>query len=505
MDTTDASLALVHRAVSGRVDHPFGHRFCHQIGDFCGLGAGLVFTLPLAALCLCSMNVLMWFKRDLRVNDNPALQLAAGLGAVLPLYIVEPDLWAESDHSARQWEFTAETLAGLRADMAELGAPLVVRTGEAIAVLDRLCRQYSITQIVSQSEPAGHFASARNARVAEWARGMGLRWTELPAPRMESDDPLVEDDTTLPAIRAVPGIEPGMIPSARALRIAEDRCAHRQIGGRDKALALLDNFLTQRAAHYRGSDAAPLLSERISSRLSPHLAVGALSRREVVLATQARLATRPGTPWTGALGLFQTRLMPAQGVAAPVAARSAMALAWAKGETGLPFLDASMRYLASVGWLHHRLRSFVLTYASLDLGLDWRQSASVLAQRCTDYDPAIHWAEVARLSRTTRLIHPVKLGQELDPTAGFIRQWLPELAKVPVEHLHAPWRWPGAQQVLGRRYPEPIVDIATAQRAARDRLHAIAPKRPFEPDFEVIEPLPGRVLRAATGQLRLDL
>lgn len=446
----------------------------------------------------------MWFTRDLRVSDNPALVQAAGLGAVLPLYIVEPAFWAAPDRAARQWDFTAETLATLREGLAELGAPLVVRTGEAVAVLDRICRQYAITRIVSQTDNGCAFARARNARVADWAAMAGVQWIETPAPALVAES-VVEDDPALPALRAVAGIEPGMIPTARALRIAEDRCPHRQLGGHDKALSLLDNFLTQRAAGYRGAEASPLLAERITSRLSPHLAVGALSRREVSLAVSERLATRPGAPWSGGLQLMQSRLAPMQGLATPVENRSGVAQALRKGETGLPFLDAVMRYLGSVGWLPPRLRSFVMSYASLDLGLDWAVSASLLAQRCTDYDPAIHWSETARLARGSRLIHPVRLGQELDPTGGFIRQWLPELARVPQDHLHAPWKWPRAAQLLGRRYPEPIVDIATAQRDARDRLPM---RRAPGPEVTLIEPLPGRALpplRRAPGQLWLDL
>ena len=73
------------------------------------------------------MNVLVWYKRDLRVEDHPALCFGAGLGPVLPLYIAEPEYWALPDASARQWAFVAETLVGLRRDLAGLGAPLVVR------------------------------------------------------------------------------------------------------------------------------------------------------------------------------------------------------------------------------------------------------------------------------------------------------------------------------------------------------------------------------------------
>lgn len=98
------------------------------------------------------MNVLVWFKRDLRIHDHPALARAAGLGAVLPLYIVEPDYWALPDTSARQWAFTAETLTDLRGQLGAIGAPLVVRVGSAVEVLDRLCRQNGITRILSHEE-----------------------------------------------------------------------------------------------------------------------------------------------------------------------------------------------------------------------------------------------------------------------------------------------------------------------------------------------------------------
>ena len=90
------------------------------------------------------MNVLVWFKRDLRVHDHPALTLAAGLGPVLPVYVVEPELWAEADTSARQWDFVAECLVDLRDALAGIGAPLVVRVGDAVTVLEGLCRRHGI-------------------------------------------------------------------------------------------------------------------------------------------------------------------------------------------------------------------------------------------------------------------------------------------------------------------------------------------------------------------------
>ena len=119
------------------------------------------------------MNVLVWFKRDLRVADHPALALAAGLGPVLPLYIVEPDYWRQPDAAARHWAFIAESLAELRAALGALGAPLVVRVGEAVPVLERLCRANGITRIVSHEETGNLWTFARDRAVADWARREG--------------------------------------------------------------------------------------------------------------------------------------------------------------------------------------------------------------------------------------------------------------------------------------------------------------------------------------------
>ncbi|PIV75793.1 MAG: deoxyribodipyrimidine photolyase, partial [Rhodobacteraceae bacterium CG17_big_fil_post_rev_8_21_14_2_50_65_11] len=129
------------------------------------------------------MGTILWFKRDLRVEDNPAMALAAsGDGLVLPLYIVEPADWAQPDRSARQWRFIAEGLAGLRDDLVRLGAPLLVRIGDAVEVLDALRRDPGLTRLVSHEETGNLWSFARDRRVAAWARAHGVAWHEIPQP-----------------------------------------------------------------------------------------------------------------------------------------------------------------------------------------------------------------------------------------------------------------------------------------------------------------------------------
>ena len=457
------------------------------------------------------MNVLIWLKRDLRLKDHPALTLGAGLGAVLPAYVVEPEYWALPDTSARQWGFTAEALDGLRRDMAAVGLTLAVRVGDAVEVLSRLCLRHGITKIISHEETGNLWTYRRDQRVAAWARSAGIEWEELPQSgvtrRLASRDGwqarrdrfMAEAALPLPpTLRGVDGVEPGPIPSARALRLAEDRCPHRQIGGREEAERLLAGFLNQRGESYRSAMSSPLTGERACSRLSAHFATGTLSIRQVVQATTARQAERPGPNWSKALSSFQSRLAwrdhfmqkleDQPSIETDCLSRAAEALrprqpdatrlaAWAAGETGLPFVDACMRYLAATGWLNFRMRAMVMSAASYHLWLDWRVTGAHLARMFTDYEPGIHWPQVQMQSgvtaiNTPRIYNPVKQGYDQDPMGVFTRRWLPELAAVPDAFLHEPWRWPGFRGLAGRRYPEPIIDLAAAQKAARDAVWA---------------------------------
>jgi len=406
------------------------------------------------------MNVLIWFRRDLRAADHPALSLAAGMGRVLPLYIVEPEFWRQAYQAGRHWAFAAESLAALREDLGALGAPLILRVGPAEEVLDRLCRQHHITRILSHAGPETQWSAARDHRLRGWAREAGVDWRELPLPA--PSDPAAER----PALSPVPGLEPGPIPTAKALKLAEDRCPHRQAGGRAQGLLLMDSFLARRGEGYRSASTSPLGAERASSRLSAHLAFGTLSRREIAAAATARQAERPGGAWAPALSAFRSHLAlrdtlmqqtppPAAEQAAQVDAARLTALE--RGETGLPFLDACLRYVAATGWLPSRLRGMVASVATGQLGLDWRAAGPVLARRFTDYDPSLFWPLLRQAVQTGAPCNPVRFGQMQDPSGAFTRAWVPELAPVPDPFLHTPWAWSGFHRLAGRRYPEALV------------------------------------------------
>ncbi|MEO1406964.1 MAG: deoxyribodipyrimidine photo-lyase, partial [Pseudomonadota bacterium] len=122
---------------------------------------------------------IVWFKRDLRIEDHRPLVLAARCGPVLPLFVAEPELWQRPDMAGRQWDFVAESLTTLRRDLGALGQPLILRCGDIIDVLDDFRRQFNSIALWSHEETGNGWTYDRDKRVASWAREAGVSWTEV--------------------------------------------------------------------------------------------------------------------------------------------------------------------------------------------------------------------------------------------------------------------------------------------------------------------------------------
>jgi len=464
------------------------------------------------------MIQVVWFKRDLRTLDHEPLARAATAGPVLPLYVVEPDYWRLADTSARHWMAQRAAVEELSRRLAKLGAPLIVRVGSVVDVLERIQAAVGIARLLAHEETGNLWTFQRDMAVRAFCRIRGIPFAEFSQTGVIRGSHTGTRDRwaghyarfmALPCIAeprrlsAIPAAKIAAIPTAQDLGLAEDGCAAPQSGTRQAALDLLDSFLNGRGADYRRGMSSPLSGERCCSRLSVPLATGAISVREVLqrlYGARRALADTPTSlrpvPVTAVdsliarlhwRGHFTQKLESEpdleirafhpvhQAARRPTAPDDPALQAWARGHTGIPFIDACMRSLIATGWLNFRMRAMVQSFASYHLGLDWRASGERLARLFTDYEPGIHWPQVQMQSgqtgiNTPRIYNPVKQGRDQDPDGVFTRRWIPELADVPLDLLHTPWL---AMEADHRGYPAPIVDPIVAARDAKDRLTAL--------------------------------
>ena len=456
----------------------------------------------------CGLQV-VWFKRDLRVVDHAALCAAAARGPVLPIYVIEPEYWQLPDSSARHWRFVRGSLSDLSDALGSLGQSLILREGQVVEVLESLLQQYKFTALWSHEETGNDWTFQRDKQVAAWCRDKGIIWTEL------SQNGVIRglksrngwaarwDQTMQRPLQTPPRLVPvtadiKIVPNTPEYVNFPQTTGHEQRAGRQAGLECLNSFLTKRGETYRSAMSNPIQGEIACSRLSPHLAWGTISIREAMQATWHRQASARGE-WRGSLRSFSGRLHwhchfmqkledeprlewenlhPAYDGLRPPSPDSIRLNAWQNGETGLPFVDACMRYLNTTGWLNFRMRAMLMSFAAYHLWLDWRAPGRHLARMFTDYEPGIHWSQVQMQSGTTgintiRIYNPVKQGLDQDPTGDFVRRWVPELASIAGPAVHTPWKSNCGHRVLGKTYPHPIVDYEKAGKYARDRVWAL--------------------------------
>ena len=458
------------------------------------------------------MNI-VWFKRDLRIDDHLALHKAAKLGPFIPLYILEPELWQQPDMSCRHYMFLQDCLHELDASLAKLGQRLIVKVGCAVSILQDIHTRHSIKALWSHQETWNHWTYQRDIAVKKWCESQHINWQEPPQHGVirclknrdgwssrwyrQMKNPIVYPPTTLQAIPE----ESDPLPTFTELGLSPEPSKTIQRGGRSRGLALLDSFLHTRGEHYTKEMSSPLTAFESCSRLSCHLAFGTLSIREVFLACEKRQEVIKGQPkelkgkWPSALRSFSGRLRwhchfiqkleddpriefqnmhPVYDQLRTEHFNMAYFEAWKKGLTGYPMVDACMRALTATGWLNFRMRAMLMSFASYHLWLHWREPALHLARLFTDYEPGVHYSQVQMQSGTTginaiRIYNPIKQSFDQDPDGIFIRQWVPELQDIDNEWIHTPWL--AKKSING--YPMPIVDEKIARKHAADQLYGL--------------------------------
>jgi deoxyribodipyrimidine photo-lyase len=452
---------------------------------------------------------ILWFRRDLRLADHPALATALeAADAVVPVYVLDDRLLAGRRASANRTWLVLETVRALAADLATRGAPLVVRSGRPETVIPALAAELGAEDVFTTRD-VSPFARERDHTVAAALTASSRRLhprrgllvvepEEIVGP---SGGPVAVFSAFARRWAAVPRrallASPAVIPGIAA-RVRSEPIPAPPVPTADGALlpAPGEAAARERLARWAASPALAAYAEARNrldldgtSRLGADLKLGTLSPLDVLLATEGDGEGRRVFVTELAWREFYAHVMWHAPHVARAAHRPAFDAvpwvddpvgleAWQAGRTGYPVVDAAMRQLARSGWMHNRARMIAASFLVKDLLVDWRVGEAHFLRHLVDGDVASNnggWQWTAGTGTDAapyfRVFNPVSQGRRFDPSAEYVRRWVPELARVPDAHIHEPWRMPAEVQataacVIGQDYPAPIVDHATARARA---------------------------------------
>jgi len=455
----------------------------------------------------------VWFREDLRIADNPALRAAIDSGRpVLCIYVHDEasDGLRRRGGASRWW--LHHSLAALDRDLRAIGGRLDLFHGPARQILERLARETEAASLAwtRRYDKAGvAIDAAIKTTLGERLPVESFNGKLLAEPwtmKTKASGPFrvftpfwramlatKEPATPLPAPRRIKAAtrpngatrldDLGLLPTrpdwAGGLRATWSP-------GEKAAADRLADFLDERVSAY--AEARDIPGVAGASMLSPHLAFGEISPRQIWAATRHAAAADPRKQrgcdkFLSELGwrefsyhlLFHNRDLATKNFDARfdrfewARPDETILAAWRKGETGYPIVDAGMRELWTTGFMHNRARMIVASFLVKHLLIDWRVGEQWFWNTLCDADPANNaasWQWVAGCGADAapyfRVFNPVLQGEKFDPDGAYVRRWRPELAGLPDRYVHRPWEAPQPP----RGYPGPIVDHARARARA---------------------------------------
>jgi len=451
-------------------------------------------------------TTIVWFRHDLRLDDNPALLAAAARGSVVPAFIWAPEEEAPWEPGAASRWWLHHSLEKLAAALDKAGAPLVIRRGPSLEALQALAKEFAATHVVwnRRYEPAvirrdtGIKKALTAAGLAVESFNGGLLfepvhvatkegkpyqvftpfWRSLlardePAEPAAAPKKLTAAAAARGAAKSLTVESLGLLPAIDWAGVMRKAWTPGEAGGRKR----LDAFLAEAITSYGTARDRP--DHDGTSSLSPHLHFGEVSPRRVWHAVREAVGGRPAAKIAGSPEVFLRELgwrefashllyhfphttdapLRADYARFPWAVDPVGLRAWQRGRTGFPIVDAGMRQLWATGWMHNRVRMIVASFLVKDLRVSWLEGAKWFWDTLVDADLAANtlgwqWAAGcgADAAPYFRIFNPTSQAEKFDPDEGYVR------------------RWAG----LGAGYPEPIVDHAEARKRALEALKVVS-------------------------------
>lgn len=464
-------------------------------------------------------TTIVWFRNDLRVHDHPALWTAAhDSDHVVPVFIFNNGILHGKHAGSNRNRFLIESLQDLKQSLKRLGADLIVRSGKPADVLLELAQETKSEAVFYTSDYTPYAIqrdkSVKHALVKKSIafRGFGGRLVVDHLNELRTKNGQIHKVFTpfsrnwlqigrrevvkLPKSLSLPsGVRLGSLPTVESITRHAELSTNVMAGGETAGRERMERWLAQGVDRYHEHNDE--LSNDGTSRLSPYLHFGCISPRELESAlsdSDGARAYHRQLCWRdfynyvifnfphNAVEEFQERYRHYNW-----GTDKKLLEAWQQGKTGYPVVDAAIRQLNTEGWMHNRGRLIVGSFLTKDLGLDWRLGERYFMQMLMDGDEANNngnWQWIASVGVDPapvyrRLYNPALQQKKFDPEGDYIRKYVPELKNVPKKYLGEPWSMPPDVQekagcVIGKDYPEPIVDHAAARQQALQKYRDVA-------------------------------